>query len=32
MADDARRAIGELFARARAAGLIDQDVPIDWAP
>jgi 1,4-dihydroxy-6-naphthoate synthase len=32
MADDVRRAIGALFARARAARLIDGDVPVDFAP
>jgi predicted solute-binding protein len=31
MADDARRAIDVLFARARAAGLIAGDVSIEWA-
>lgn len=30
--DDARRAIGRLFERARAAGLIPNAVSIDWAP
>ena len=32
MADDARRAIGDLFGRARAAGLLSAEVPVDWAP
>ena len=32
MADDARRAIDVLFAEARAAGLLSDDTPIDWAP
>jgi len=31
-ADDARRAIGVLFQRARRAGLLGGDVPLDWAP
>lgn len=30
--DDGRRAVGELFTRARAAGVIDHDVKLDWAP
>jgi 1,4-dihydroxy-6-naphthoate synthase len=29
---DGRRATQELFARARAAGLIDRDVRVEWAP
>ena len=32
MADDAKRAIDVLFARARAAGLLSADVAVDWAP
>jgi 1,4-dihydroxy-6-naphthoate synthase len=32
MADDARRAIDVLFARARAAGLLASAVNVDWAP
>ena len=32
MADDAKRAIDVLFARARAAGLLAVDVAVDWAP
>jgi 1,4-dihydroxy-6-naphthoate synthase len=32
MADDTRRAIGALFARARAAGLIAGEVRVDFAP
>jgi 1,4-dihydroxy-6-naphthoate synthase len=32
MAPDARQAIGALFARAHAAGLIATDVTVDWAP
>ena len=32
MADDARRAIDVLFARARAAGLLAAEVTVDWAP
>ena len=32
MADDAKRAIDVLFARARAAGLLSSDVAVDWAP
>jgi 1,4-dihydroxy-6-naphthoate synthase len=32
MAPDVRRAIEVLFARARAAGLLAGDVPLDWAP
>jgi 1,4-dihydroxy-6-naphthoate synthase len=32
MTDDARQAVGALFGRARAAGLIAGDVAIDWAP
>jgi predicted solute-binding protein len=32
MADDAKRAIDVLFARARAAGLLSSDVVVDWAP
>ncbi len=29
---DGRRAVSELFTRARAAGLIDRDVRVEWAP
>jgi 1,4-dihydroxy-6-naphthoate synthase len=29
---DVRRAVSELYARARAAGLVDRDAPIDFAP
>jgi 1,4-dihydroxy-6-naphthoate synthase len=32
LADDARRAFDVLFARARAAGLVAFDAPVDWAP
>ncbi len=32
IADDARRAVDVLFARARAAGLLSDATPIDWAP
>jgi 1,4-dihydroxy-6-naphthoate synthase len=32
MADDAKRAIDVLFARARAADLLSSDVAVDWAP
>ena len=32
MADDAKRAIDVLFARARAAGLLAAAVAVDWAP
>jgi 1,4-dihydroxy-6-naphthoate synthase len=32
MADDAKRAVDVLFARARAAGLLSSDVVVDWAP
>jgi 1,4-dihydroxy-6-naphthoate synthase len=32
IADDARRAVDELFARARAAGLIGGSVSVDWSP
>jgi 1,4-dihydroxy-6-naphthoate synthase len=32
MADDAKRAIDVLFARARAAGLLSSAVAVDWAP
>jgi 1,4-dihydroxy-6-naphthoate synthase len=32
MADDARHAIGVLFAEARAAGLLSKETLIDWAP
>jgi 1,4-dihydroxy-6-naphthoate synthase len=32
MADDARHAIGVLFAEARAAGLLPDETAIDWAP
>jgi 1,4-dihydroxy-6-naphthoate synthase len=32
MADDAKRAIDVLFARARAAGLLSAEVAVDWAP
>lgn len=32
MADDAKRAIDVLFARARAAGLLASEVVVDWAP
>jgi 1,4-dihydroxy-6-naphthoate synthase len=32
MADDARRAIDVLFARAQAAGLLPSAVSVDWAP
>jgi 1,4-dihydroxy-6-naphthoate synthase len=32
MADDARRAVGALYERARAAGLLRGDVTVDWAP
>jgi 1,4-dihydroxy-6-naphthoate synthase len=32
MAQDARRAISVLFSEARAAGLLPDDTPIDWAP
>ena len=32
LADDARRAVDLLFARARAAGLVSFDAPVDWAP
>jgi hypothetical protein len=32
MADDAKRAIDVLFARARAAGLLSSAVTVDWAP
>ncbi len=31
-APDARQATGVLFDRARAAGLLAGDVPLDWAP
>jgi 1,4-dihydroxy-6-naphthoate synthase len=31
-AADARQATGVLFGRARAAGLLAGDVPLDWAP
>jgi len=31
-APDAREATAVLFERARAAGLLDGDVPLDWAP
>ena len=31
-APDARQATGVLFERARAAGLLSGDVPLDWAP
>jgi 1,4-dihydroxy-6-naphthoate synthase len=31
-APDVERAIDVLFARARAAGLVAEDVPIEWAP
>jgi 1,4-dihydroxy-6-naphthoate synthase len=31
IADDARRAVDELFGRARAAGLIGADVAADWS-
>ena len=31
-ADDARRATGVLFARARQAGLLTGEVALDWAP
>lgn len=31
-APDARHATGVLFARARAAGLLENEVPLDWAP
>ena len=30
--EDGRRAVAELFARARAAGLLDRDVRVEWAP
>ena len=29
---DGRRAVNELFTRARVAGLIDRDVRVEWAP
>ena len=32
MAEDAKRAIDVLFARARAAGLLPSEVAVDWAP
>src|SRR4051812_20199934 len=32
IADDARRAVEVLFAEARAAGLLSDETPIDWAP
>jgi hypothetical protein len=32
MADDAKRAIDVLFARARTAGLLSSAVTVDWAP
>jgi len=32
MADDARHAIGVLFAEARSAGLLPTETEIDWAP
>ena len=32
IADDARRAVDVLFAEARAAGLLSDETPIDWAP
>jgi 1,4-dihydroxy-6-naphthoate synthase len=32
VADDARRAVDVLFARARAAGLVAFDRAVDWAP
>jgi 1,4-dihydroxy-6-naphthoate synthase len=32
MADDARRGVDALFARARAAGLLSGAVRVDWAP
>lgn len=32
MPADARNAVETLFARARQAGLIDQEVRVDWAP
>ena len=32
MADDARRAIGVLFAEGRAAGLLPDEIEIDWSP
>jgi predicted solute-binding protein len=32
MADDARRAVDVLFARARAAGLTAATVKVGWAP
>jgi 1,4-dihydroxy-6-naphthoate synthase len=32
IADDARRAVDVLFAEARAAGLLSEETPIDWAP
>jgi predicted solute-binding protein len=31
IADDARRAVDVLFARARAAGLVAEDVTGDWS-
>jgi 1,4-dihydroxy-6-naphthoate synthase len=31
IADDAKRAVDELFARARAAGLLPADVSADWS-
>jgi 1,4-dihydroxy-6-naphthoate synthase len=32
LAEDARRAVDVLFARARAAGLVTFAAPVDWAP
>lgn len=32
IADDARRAVDVLFAKARAAGLLAASAPVDWAP
>ncbi|HEX3905697.1 MAG TPA: MqnA/MqnD/SBP family protein [Polyangia bacterium] len=32
IADDARRAVDVLFGEARAAGLLPDDAPADWAP
>jgi len=32
IADDARRAVEVLFERARSAGLLSDETPIDWAP
>jgi 1,4-dihydroxy-6-naphthoate synthase len=32
LAEDTRQAVDALFARARAAGLMSFDAPVDWAP